>query len=212
MAANTKNIARIFIAIFSVFLTAGPNLAQEIPQALSNGLDWAQTRGSRRSQAQDWLKEIEKIDSQIPTLSPAEQEWLRVEVDEEEKRNGGGMTTRSMAARRSREGLIRSTKPKTQEMVGILKALSNSSPMSESAEVELWTALAYAGLDSNFWGDIANLGQKGVLERTKPNAWLNGIGDYQNAMSRYWSFRAMEIMGRVTLPYLQKMNRLPPGR
>src|SRR5947207_1130980 len=50
--------------------------AQEIPRLTFN-VHWAETRESRRAQALDWLAEIVRIERQIPTLSPEQNEWLR---------------------------------------------------------------------------------------------------------------------------------------
>ena len=44
---------------------------------------WPKTREGRRVEARNWLKEISDIDNQIPTLSPAEAAWLKVEYDDE---------------------------------------------------------------------------------------------------------------------------------
>ena len=63
-------------------------LAQQVPTKNLNGRDWAADRASRRSQAADWLAEVSALDSQIPTLSPAEAAWLKVEYDDELLRVG----------------------------------------------------------------------------------------------------------------------------
>lgn len=183
--------------------------AQDITGSLAMGSRWAETRESRRTQAKEWLAEVDKIERQIPTLSPAEKEWLRVEVDEEIAPAGGKSTLRANRAMLSREGLSRSAKPVAQAMVSILEALSSPLPLSESNETMLWARLAYIGLDNNFWGKIAGLGQLGVLEHIpKPDdAVFRGSRDYQDALLSRWAFRADEIIGRFVLPYVDKLPK-----
>jgi hypothetical protein len=189
----------------AVCLTVGllrtvPGAAQEIPRSLASSVRWAESRESRRAQSKEWLEEIAKIERQIPTLSPTEKEWLRIEVDEEIARAGGRSTARSNVAERSREGLSRSTKPVAGAMVSILEALSTpSAALSESTEVVLWARLASIGLSNNFWADIARLGELGVLERT-PSPILLGAADYQDQLLRTWAFRAVGILRQIVLP------------
>src|SRR5579871_3299638 len=84
-----------------------PAVAQEVPNSISSA-NWTVTRESRRAQANDWLREISRIDEQIPTLSPSEQAWLKVEYDDEIARNNGSTTARANRARYGREGTSRS--------------------------------------------------------------------------------------------------------
>ncbi len=61
----------------------------------------------RQSQARTWNEEFTKLNAQIPTLSPAEERWLKTEIDETIAEAGGKYTARSFAAMDSKEYQIR---------------------------------------------------------------------------------------------------------
>ena len=179
--------------------------AQEIPKNITSSVRWAETRESRRAQAVEWLAEVTSIERQIPTLSPAEEAWLKVEYDDEIAREGY-MTPRAASAMVSKEGAARSSKPIARTLVSILESLSVPSGLNEANEVLLWTRLAYVALDLNFWGDIARLGELKIVKRN-PQSALTTILEYQELLRGTWASRVEEILGRIVLPYLNVLVR-----
>src|SRR5215469_4279171 len=115
--------AKTYLGLLAIPLAAGCIccMGQDVPPYIQNS-NWTDTRDSRRSQAAEWLGEISKLDNQIPTLSPAEKAWLKVEYDDELAREGR-LTPRAIRAFQSKEGLARSTKPVTSAMVSVLQRL-----------------------------------------------------------------------------------------
>jgi hypothetical protein len=176
---------------------------QEIPRTIASSSNWADTLDSRRAQAGDWLREISRIESQIPTSSPSEQAWLKVEYDDEMARNGA--TPRANRARYSKEGASRFAKPVAARMVAILDQLSSRSPLTEPREVALWSELAYLGLDTNFWGDVSTLGDLGVLSRNpQSKVGTGGLPGYQELLRGIWASRAQDILRSIVLPFVAR--------
>jgi hypothetical protein len=194
-----------FLAGWMLFLSAGVvvRARQDVPSIIASSLHWADTRDSRRAQAAEWLSEVTKLNDEIPTLSPAEQAWLKVEYDDEIARAGGHFTPRASRARYGKEGSARFAKPIAQQMVSILRQLASTSALSQKAEVTLWSQLGYLALDGSFWGDVSTLGDLGVLPRG-PN-WALGSGGmptYKELITSLWAARVQEILHGIVLPYL----------
>lgn len=189
----------------AVLLSGVPEttFGQEVTSTISVGT-WGKTRESRRVQAAQWLTEISKIEKQIPTLSPAEDAWLKKEYDDAVGREG--LTPRVTRARHSKEGSTRFAKLVAQNMVAVLRELASSAPLPQNREVALWSRLAYLGLDLSFWGDVESLGDFGVLARS-PQSKLGtpGMPTYQEFLSRIWASRAREILGWVVLPHVDTL-------
>ena len=180
--------------------------AQDMPSVIAHRRGWGDTRESRRAQAAEWLGEVSKIDRQIPTLSPVEEAWLKVEYDEEVAREG--LTPRAMRALNSRDGLARFTKPATKSLVSVLEQLAANAKLNQQAEVALWGRLAYLALDQNLWANIASLGDLGVLARDpKSKIGTGGIPDYDVGLRFIWASRAQYILGEIVLPTLESAQR-----
>jgi len=179
-------------------------LAQRIPATISSVRDWTDSRQGRREQASEWLKEVVEIERQIPTLSPEEVAWLKVEYDDELRRNGGSFTPRAGRASQSKEFAAREARPQAEELVRILRALASSSALAEHQEVSLWTDLASRVLFLNFWNEITTLGDAGIIARTPGAGPFDG---YQAALYRTWAGRVEAITGRIILPYLNRIGR-----
>ncbi len=186
---------------FLLFVRGGLCAGQEIPGIIVSSDHWAENRDSRRAEAGKWLAEVAKLEKQIPTLSPAEEAWLKAECDDEIKREGH-MTPRASRALFSREGTTRSAKPVAQTMVSILESLSAPSGLSESNEILLWTRLAYFALDSNFWEDLARLGEYKILVRDPETKLTND--EYGPWLRLTWALRARAILGQILLPHLNR--------
>jgi hypothetical protein len=95
------------------------------------------TRQLRQQEAQKWRDGFIKLDAQIPTLSPAEQHWLKTEIDDEITRSGNRYTKRALDAMNSREYDLRIAKPQTDELVRILSELSRPTLSEGKLEVIL---------------------------------------------------------------------------
>jgi hypothetical protein len=54
--------------------------------------------GYRQTRIRDWREDFGKLEAQIPTLSPSEEKWLKVEFDDTIGAAGGKYTGRSLAA------------------------------------------------------------------------------------------------------------------
>lgn len=186
-------------SVLVLVLAPALGAAQEIPKNINSSVRWAENRESRRAQAVEWLAEVANIEKQIPTLSPAEEAWLKVEYDEEIKREGT-LTARATRAMFSKEGAARSAKPVAQSMVSILESLASSSDLSEANEALLWTSLAYLVLDWNFWGDIARLGEYGIIARSPQSK--HTTGEYREFLHEMWASRVQDILHRIVLPHL----------
>lgn len=177
--------------------------SQEYPSVIASSLHWADSRNARRAQAAEWLAEVSKLDKQIPTLSPAEEAWLKTEYHDQIAREGH-LTPRAGRARGGKEGSARFAKPITRRMVSILEQLASGSTLSQRDEVALWSRLLYYALDVRFWGDIARLGELGVLTRDpKSKLGTDGWPSYQEALLDLWAFRAEDILGAIVLPFLE---------
>lgn len=91
--------------------------AQKFSSVIAPAGDWPKTRSSRQAWAAELLAEIGAIDAEIPTLSPEEAAWLKVEYDDEIAQ-GRGVSSRAMSARYSKIGATRFGKEGTSEQVG----------------------------------------------------------------------------------------------
>ena len=201
-------IVHLFCGATILAFTPAASSGQDVPNAIASSLHWADSRNSRRAQAAEWLTEIATIDKQIPTLSPAEDAWLKVEYDDELARNNGFFTPRASRARNGKEGSSRFAKPIAREMTSILEQLASASPLAQQSEVALWSKLAYLALDLNFWGDISRLGELGVLTRDpKSKLGTAGYSSYQETLRGYWASRVQEILRAIVLPYLDHSGR-----
>jgi hypothetical protein len=203
------NKSRLSSTLMVVLLLA-PSLraAQKVPSVITSSANWGDNRGSRRTQAQEWLREVSELDNQIPTLSPAEAAWLRVEYDDEIARADGHYTPRAIRARHGKEGSARFAKPITKSMVAILEQLASSAPLEPRDETTLWCQLMSLALDLNFWADVETLGELGVLARDpKTKIGTPGWSTFQQALHQLWASRAESILDVVVLPYLASLRR-----
>lgn len=195
----------ICLILSSILLAAfaTPSASQEIPKTIASSSNWAETLDSRRAQAAEWLREVSRMESQIPTLSPSEQAWLKVEYDDEIARNGA--TPRANRARHGREGALRFAKPAAARMLAILEQLSSRETLASRREVTLWSELAYLGLGQNFWGDITTLGDLGVLSRSpQSRVGTGGLPGYQDVLHGIWAARAQDILRSIVLPFVER--------
>ena len=79
----TRLIARSTFSLVLMSMFPSLCVAQRVPFVITSSERWADSRDSRRTQASEWLREISDLDRQIPTLSPTEEAWLKIEYDDE---------------------------------------------------------------------------------------------------------------------------------
>lgn len=196
----------IFIFVVSVVLgSAAQADGQAVPTVITSSVNWAATRSSRRAQATEWLAEMSAMAKQIPTLSPAEAAWIKVEYDDQLAGNHDFFTPRAVRARHSKEGSARFAKPVADEIVSVLSQLASGAALQQQKEVALWSSLAYLALDVNFWGDVARLGELGVIARDKESKLDSpGFSTYQEALHSMWASRSQSILGAIVVPFLNK--------
>lgn len=78
--------------LLSVYVSGSsvPMRYQVLPKSIAAAVNWTDSRESQQQQAKAWLAEVAAIERQIPTLSPDESKWLKVEYDRlhKEQREG----------------------------------------------------------------------------------------------------------------------------
>jgi hypothetical protein len=200
MEEESVNRAAVLAYVALIGATVVASARQQIPRAVASSVNWTESRETRRHQAAEWLAEVSAIEVQIPTLSPAEQAWLKTEYDDELARNHGAYTPRSARARHSKEGSAHFAKPIAAEIVLLLRQLAATTPLTQQREVALWSQLCYRTLDLNFWGDIASLGEHGVVARDPQSRQQN----HQQALHQTWALRVHEILRAIVVPYVSR--------
>jgi hypothetical protein len=149
---------------------------------------------SRQQEARGWLDGFRKLDAQLPTLSPAEQRWLRTEYDDEINNAGGHFTKRALDATNSREFNLRIAKAHVAKIIPILSELSRPDAQDQKREVILWASLASLFMNNEFWQAIDSLVERGVIEKE-----INGVKQFY---SLNHTLAAKYIVEEVVLRYL----------
>ena len=166
--------------------------------------EFGESRESRRQTAADWLTEIEELFEQMPTLSPAEREWLKVEYDDEIARNNGYLSARSIRAQESREFAIRDTYPNVERLRILLQQLASPDNLTPEGEMVRWTVLVAIALDVELWRQLVKLGELGVLEQSSIAEGVSiSNSNYINLIVSMWGNRARQILLTLIVPYLQ---------
>jgi hypothetical protein len=185
-------------ALFALFILAGASspavpMAKNGAQAQAASASWFDS-SYRRESASKWLSELSRVNRQIPTLSPAEQLWLKTEIDDEMAAAGNRYTKRALAAMDSREYQLRVTKPRLDSIVRILGSLSSTRSQPIRTEVNLWAQLASRYMDKELWQAIDALVRSKVIDSR-----INGVDSlyYENHLP--W---AKQVINGVVLPYL----------
>jgi hypothetical protein len=154
-------------------------------------------REYRQSRAQSWRADFSKLDTQIPTLSPAEQQWLKTEIDDTMRNAGGTYTPRALTAMDSREYQLRIVKPRLRVMLQILDQIVRlTSRDIERQEVLLWTQLVRSFMDVDFWQSIDSLVQRKIVEKR-----ISGVETFYYENHVGW---ARQIVGDLVIPYLNR--------
>jgi hypothetical protein len=135
---------------------------------------WMRDKRGRQNQTKQWRNEFVRLNAQIPTLSPAEERWLKTEVTDTIESAGGRYTSRSLAAMDSREYQISVAKPHVQQIIDSCDQLLILIPLgNERLEAAQWTKVAALFIDKGFWQAVDNLIRLKIIEG-KING-LNGL-------------------------------------
>lgn len=160
---------------------------------ISNSTDWWRTPQARQAHALKLHRDFEVLYNRIPTLSPSEEQWLKTEYDDTIAASGGRYTKRAVDAMATREWSIRIAKPHAFQIEYQLAMLSR--PLDPAQEARHWTRLAALLMDHEFWQDIDDLQQRGVIDKQQ----LEFLGGFPGPTATLW---AQHILVEVVLPYL----------
>jgi hypothetical protein len=152
------------------------------------------SRQSRQEEAQRWLDGFRRLNSQIPTLSPAEQLWLKTEIDDEIARAGNKYTKRALDAMNSREFDLSIAKPHAEQILRVLSELSRPALSEKKLEVILWTQLSSLFMDHEFWQAVDGLVRRGIIGKK-----INGVESNYNLTFTLW---AKFIVDKIVVCYL----------
>lgn len=131
----------------------------------------------------------------MPTLSPAEERWLKTEIDDEIANARNRYTKRVLAAMDSREYQVRVAKSRLREMVAVLNALTAQKAPIPREEVRLWTELASQFMDKEFWQAVDGLVRLKIVD-----AKINGVDSLYFENHVLW---AKGLLDGFVRPYLQ---------
>jgi len=121
-------------------------------------------RQARQEEAQRLHDSFTELNAQIPTLSPAEQNWIKAEIDDELSKTGT-YTKRALDAMKSKEYDLHMAKPHVEYIVTVLSQLSTMKFSDQRQEVILWGRLAQLLMDYSFWQSIDGLVQRGIVQK-----------------------------------------------
>jgi len=135
------------------------------------------------------------LNAQIPTLSPAEEQWVKAEIDDTIANAGGRYTARSLAAMASREYQLRVAKPHVQRIISTLDELLQLSARDRRQEAVLWAQLAVLFVDKDFWQSVDNLVRRKIVQGK-----INGVSEFYHENH---VLSAQQILAGMVLPYLR---------
>ena len=152
-------------------------------------------RSYRQRSALKWRDGFRALDRQTPTLSPAEERWLKIEIDDEIATNGNRYTKRALAAMDSREYDVRVAKAGLREITTLLDILGAERAPILREEVRRWTELAARFLDKDFWQAI-----DGLVRRKLVDARINGVDSLYFENHVLW---AKGLIEGIVQPFVQ---------
>lgn len=154
---------------------------------------WWKDAQTRKAHALKLHQNFEALSSQIPTLSPSEEQWLKTEYDDTIAASGGHYTKRATDAMQTREWSIRVAKPHILMINVELGVLTMK--LTPAEEIAHWTRVAALLMDYDFWQSIDDLEQRGVIDKRQ----LEFLGGIHGPTATLW---AQQILNEVVLPYL----------
>lgn len=109
------------------------------------------TAQGRLQYATDLLTFMKKIDSQIPSLSPSQEDWLNKELSEYEKTKD---IRRYFEITTTKEFTINFVKSHLAGMIYTLNKIISTPSTDEKKEMYYWSIVADSLLSYEFWTDI----------------------------------------------------------
>jgi hypothetical protein len=183
-----KKTGRVAMAIIVLWVSASPSSAERE--------FWMGTapppRTVRVKQALEWLEGFKRLNQQIPTLSPREQEWLEREYDNQV--GPGRFTPRARAAFDSPEYQKRLARERLDQILFALGVLVNAEQLTTATEVQAWAELASGMMDPQLWQSVTVL-----VERKSVSPEINGVKQFYLENHVAW---AQGVLNRVVVPYL----------
>jgi hypothetical protein len=152
-------------------------------------------RSYRQRSAVTWRDGFRGLDRQVPSVSPAEERWLKAEIDDEIANAGNRYTKRALAAMDSREYQVRVAKSRLREIVALLNALAAEKAPVLREEVRLWTELSAKFMDKDFWQAIDGLVRLKIVD-----AKINGVDALYFENHVLW---AKGLLEGIVQPYVQ---------
>jgi hypothetical protein len=177
--------------LFIFFLSNIPVVAQ------ANTANWWETPKTRQAHAAKDLRDFRALYDKIPTLSPAEERWLKTEYDDTIAANAGRYTERAVNVMNSREWDIRIAKPHALMIDHELSQLAM--PLDSTEETEHWARLATLLIDHQFWEAVEDLQQRDVLDKKA----LDFMGKFPEPTA---TLRAEQILNVVVVPYFDNKH------
>lgn len=162
----------------------------------------SETRLGRQQEAQEQLASFNKLNAQLPTLSPDEKRWLKTEYYDEMK--SGHFTKRALNAMNSKEYCLDKAKPHVGKIIMILTELKTAG-LSQKREVFLWANLASLYLDFEFWGNLPILAVDGIVDKdllTESGFNWDDPVSLMRQLEMNADFVGRHILNDIVLPYL----------
>jgi hypothetical protein len=154
----------------------------------------------RLQYANDLLSFIRRIDNQIPSLSPSQEEWLVKELAEYKKTNN---IRRFIEINKTKEYKINVVKTRLSGMIIMLNAIIMKPPLKQ--EVYLWSRIVDALMDVELWSslDILIEEYKVVDIETFPSDSTKKIDQYDFYLN-CGTVPAQQILRNVIIPYFKQ--------
>jgi hypothetical protein len=149
------------------------------------------SKAIRVKQARGWLEGFGKLDTQVPTLSPRERQWLEREYDDQVA--SGTYTPRALAAMDSPEYEKRVVRQRLDRILSELRGLAAADTMPLEVEVWTWTELAADFMDVTMWQSVT-----AMVKRKDVAPDINGVKQLYLENHILW---AQTILRRVVSPY-----------
>ncbi|NKL94185.1 hypothetical protein [Rhizobium leguminosarum] len=126
------------------------------------GAPGAHTPQDRDLVADYILSTFGQIDAKIPTLSPSEANWLKMEYDDQLAAHGNRWNERSLAATASLEYAKKAAKDQTQGIIATAGAIKDYK-LGTGLEVDAWAKLDAVIIDVHYAQNIVKLKDAGLL-------------------------------------------------
>jgi len=149
----------------------------------------------RRTLAKQLASQFTALDRQIPTLSPSQERWLKVEYIDEIAAAGNRYTNRSLAAADSLEYQIFIVKPRNAAIVEAFTRIATGNVRDKNHEIALWSSAASWFVDYEYWQAIRRLVERGTVQKK--------IGYVDDLYFENYTLEARALLQKIVIPYLE---------